>query len=209
MGIASRKAGFGVVAALFFLSATGGSAVADETNDPAAPADQPADINDRQGWEDEGEVPVTERGPSGCDRPSTWYRITSKTAYHVPSGWNGTKYKDGPGGSMSVSVTRSGTISAEVAGSGEFKGSGIIAQAKVTVSSKIGTSVSITTGHSYSHSIAKTKYGHLQYGSWGYKVSWKRYRSAGGSNCGGIEIGKGRATLLTSETGWKYWETSS
>jgi len=32
---------------------------------------------------------------------------------------------------------------------------------------------------------------------------------AGGSNCGGIEVGHGSATLPTSETGWKYWETAS
>lgn len=68
-------------------------------------------------------------------------------------------------------------------------------------------SVSVTTGHTYTHEIKRNKYGHLQYCSWGYKVNWKRYRSVG-NGCGAPhEIGHGTATLPTKETGWKYWET--
>ncbi|MFE7977630.1 hypothetical protein [Streptomyces shenzhenensis] len=210
MGIRSRHAAIGVATAFILISATAGHASADESTDSSITADETTDINDRQDWDEDTEVQLPDQdGPLVCDTPSTWYSITSKKPYHVPSGWNGTKFKDGPGGTMTVSVTKSGTISAEVGGTGDFTASGIIAKAKVTVSSKIGGSVTITTGHQYAHKIANNKYGHLQYGSWGYKVSWKRYRSAGGKNCGGVKIGQGTATLPTSETGWKYWETSS
>lgn len=147
--------------------------------------------------------------PFSCDGPSTWYAITSKKAYHIPSWWNGTKYKDGPGGSMTVSVTKSGTVSSEITGSIEWSSNAIIAKAKASVSVKIGASVSVTTGHNYTHNIHSNKYGHLQYGSWGYKLTWKKYRSAGGSGCGSVELGHGTATLPTSETGWKFWETAS
>lgn len=140
--------------------------------------------------------------------PSTWYTITSKTAYHIPSWWNGTKFKDGPGGTIAVSVTKSGTISAEITGTIEWSSNAIIAKAKAQVSVKVGGSVTITTGHNYSHDIRANKYGHLQYGSWGYKLTWKKYRSTGGG-CGAVELGHGTATVPTSETGWKYWETSS
>ncbi|MPY58151.1 hypothetical protein FNH08_13515 [Streptomyces spongiae] len=148
-------------------------------------------------------------GPTACEHPSTWYSVTSKKAYHVPSGWNGTKYKDGPGGTIKVSVTKGGTISLEVSGSGEWSAGALLAKAKVTVSAKVAGSVTVTTGHEFSHEVTRNKYGHLQYGSWGYKVNWKRYRSSG-RNCGSrVEIGHGKATLPTTETGWKYWETSS
>ncbi|MEV0982647.1 hypothetical protein [Streptomyces sp. NPDC049915] len=209
MGIGSRRASTSAaIAALLVCFATTASAVAEEApaDQPTTSTDQTTEINDRQGWEEETEQPVYERLPHHCDGPSTWYSM-SKQAYHIPSWWNGTKFKDGPGGTISVSVTKAGTISAEVSGSGEYSVGAILAKAKTTISVKIGGSVTITTGHNYSHDISKNKYGHLQYGSWGYKVSWKQYRRSGA--CGSVEIGHGTATLPTSETGWKYWETAS
>lgn len=110
---------------------------------------------------------------------------------------------------MTVSVTKSGTITAEVSGSGEWSAGAILAKAKTTVSVKIAGSVTITTGHTYSQEIPRNKYGHMQYGSWGYKTSWKRYRSVG-NGCGTPkEIGSGTMTAPTKEVGWKYWITSS
>ncbi|MFD5795246.1 hypothetical protein ACFWIO_17150 [Streptomyces diastatochromogenes] len=108
---------------------------------------------------------------------------------------------------MNVSVTKAGTISAEISGSLEWDSHAIIAKAKATVSVKIGGSFSISTGHQYTHSVHSNKYGHLQYGSWGYKVTWAKYQRVG--SCGVKELGSGKATLPTSETGWKYSETSS
>ncbi|KOG29422.1 hypothetical protein ADK37_37250 [Streptomyces resistomycificus] len=165
-------------------------------------------MNDRQGWEDEAEQSVDDRGVLRCDGPSTWIKITSKKTYHVPSWWNGTKYKDGPGGKMTVEVTKNGTISGEITVGAEAELSGVIAKAKATVSTKIAASVGVTVGHRYSHDVTRNKYGHLQYGSWGYKVSWEKYRSSG-SGCDGVKVGSGKATLPTKETGWKYWETAS
>ncbi|WP_228034101.1 hypothetical protein [Streptomyces spongiae] len=198
--------------ALLLCLSTAGTAAADDVptdDDGAVSADETTDINDRQGWEDDTDQPLSELGPTACEHPSTWYSVTSKKAYHVPSGWNGTKYKDGPGGTIKVSVTKGGTISLEVSGSGEWSAGALLAKAKVTVSAKVAGSVTVTTGHEFSHEVTRNKYGHLQYGSWGYKVNWKRYRSSG-RNCGSrVEIGHGKATLPTTETGWKYWETSS
>ncbi|MFC7264401.1 hypothetical protein [Streptomyces lutosisoli] len=188
---------------------TAGTAGAAEvpSDDTATSADQTTDINDRQGWEDETEQPILEKTPYYCDGPYSWYSITSKKAYHIPSWWNGTKFKDGPGGTMTVSVTKSGTIGTEVTGSIEWDSNAIIAKAKAQVSIKVTGSVTVSTGHNYSHNISRGKYGHLQYGSWGYKVNWKKYRRVG--SCGVEEVGKGTATLPTSETGWKYSESAS
>lgn len=216
MGIGTRRASTGAaIAALLFSVGSAGTAVAEEApsdgtvaSDAAISAGQTTDISDRQGWEEDTVQPLSEKAPAACDTPSTWYSITSKKAYHIPSWWNGTKFKDGPGGSITVSVTKSGTISAEVSGSIEFSTNAIVAKAKTTVSVKVGGSVTVTTGHNYTRDVSRNKYGHLQYGSWGYKVTWKKYRSTGGG-CGSVELGHGTATLPTSETGWKYWETAS
>jgi hypothetical protein len=126
----------------------------------------------------------------------------------VPSWWNGTKYKDGPGGTMTVAVTKTGTITAEVSGTVSAEADLVVAAVKSSITYKIAGSVSVATGHTYSRNIARGKYGHLQYGSWGYKVTWKKYRATG-DGCGGVEIGHGTATLPTSETGWKFWETKT
>ncbi|MFD0001388.1 hypothetical protein ACFVJ4_03050 [Streptomyces sp. NPDC127178] len=212
MGIGSRRASTGAAtAALLLCFGTVGTAAAEEVpaDDTAFTADETSDINDRQGWEDETDQPITERETRRCTGPQTWYEFSSKRAYHVPSGWNGTKYKDGPGGTMSVSVTKSGSISLEISGSGEWSAGAILAKAKTTISAKVVGTVTVTTGHTYTREISRNKYGHLQYGSWGYKVNWKRYRSVG-NGCGTPqEIGRGTTTLPTKETGWKYWETKS
>ncbi|MGW4494256.1 hypothetical protein [Streptomyces sp. NPDC004376] len=176
-----------------------------ETGDGVAQDD--TDINDRADWESDEPGGVV--NPRYCDGPQTWIEITSKKNYHVASWWNGTKYKDGPGGSMTVSVTRAGTISMEISAGEEAEASVVVAKAKVSISAKIAASVSVTTGHTYTHEIAKKKYGHLQYGSWGYKVGWTKYRRKG-NGCGSpTVVTSGTATLPTKETGWKYWETSS
>ncbi|MGW7042399.1 hypothetical protein ACWGDT_06710 [Streptomyces avermitilis] len=170
-------------------------------------AQDTVEINDRDSW-DEGDAESVIR-PSICSGPQTWIEIASKKNYHVPSWWNGTKYKDGPGGDMTVVVTKSGTITAEVTGTVGAEANMVIAAAKSSVSYKIAGSVQITTGHTYSHNIARHKYGHLQYGSWGYKVTWEKYRRKGNGCNGGTLIDSGTATLPTKETGWKYRETSS
>ncbi|WP_406173418.1 hypothetical protein [Streptomyces sp. NBC_00996] len=218
MGIGMRRTAIASSSALLLCLGAVGTASADQEvpassisgPDQAADAiaaENTVEVNDRDTWEDGDETTVVR--PRICDGPQTWIEITSKKNYHIPSWWNGTKYKDGPGGTMAVSVTKSGTISAEVTGTVETEAKAIVWAAKASVSVKVGTSVTITTGHTYTHNIARGKYGHLQYGSWGYKVSWKKYRRVG-NGCGhGTEIDSGNATLPTSETGWKYWETST
>ena len=72
---------------------------------------------------------------------------------------------------------------------------------------QIISSFSISTGHQYTHPVHSNKKGPLQNGSWGYKVTWAHYQRVG--SCGVKTIGSGKAILPTSETGWKFWETSS
>ncbi|MFE6175313.1 hypothetical protein [Streptomyces sp. NPDC056464] len=212
MGIGSRRASTGAATAVLLLCfATAGTAAADEapTDDTAVSADQTIEVNDEQGWEDGPEEPLDDSGQRQCDGPQTWYEYKSKKATFVPSWWNGTKFKDGPGGTMSVSVTKSGTISAKFTGTGEWSAGTLLAKAKATISIEVAASVTITTGHTYTRSISRNKYGHVQYGTSGYKASWTRYRRHGDGCGAGTVIASGTATLPINETGWKYWETSS
>ncbi|WP_234318868.1 hypothetical protein [Streptomyces sp. NRRL F-2305] len=152
----------------------------------------------------EGEI-----GPMACDNPvKTWYTITSKKAVHVPSWWNGTSFKDGPGGKMIVKVEKSGKISAEIGTSGEAEFDAVIAKAKATVSVKITAEVGITTGHTYEHLIPANRYGHLQYGSWGYKIGWTKYKTSA-DRCGKVKIKSGSGKTPTKETGWRWWHTAT
>lgn len=148
MGIGMRRTAIASTTALLLCLGTTGTASADQDtpessangSDQAAGADvvdaaDTVEINDRDGWEDD----VTEAIPVPfiCSGPETWIEIKKKKNYHIPSWWNGTKYKDGPGGTMTVSVTKTGAITAEVTGTVEAEASLVIAAAKSSISYKI------------------------------------------------------------------------
>ncbi|MBM2617153.1 hypothetical protein JIG36_16495 [Actinoplanes sp. LDG1-06] len=148
-------------------------------------------------------VPGAALASEYCD-PRT--RVVTKKAgsYFLPSA---TRYKDGPGGTITASVTRSGTITGTVNGSMEVGLAAVVASAKSTINGSISGSVAVTTGHTYTRDIAPRKYGTLTYGSWGYKATWAKVRTY--SNCNQRTLGSGTAKLPTRAVGWKYTESSS
>ncbi|MGW9031188.1 hypothetical protein ACWGQ5_45545 [Streptomyces sp. NPDC055722] len=109
---------------------------------------------------------------------------------------------------MRVKVEKSGEVSLELSGSIEASANAIIAKSKATYGIKVVGKVSITTGHEYSHDVPNNKYGNLQYGSWGYKVTWTKWRTSG-DRCGKVKVGSGTAKLPTNSTGWRWWVSSS
>ena len=137
--------------------------------------------------------------------PATYYSITSHKAYFLPAA--GTWFKDGPGGTVTASVTKATTISATGTVSGGASLKLIVAEAHSEVSGSITASKTVTVGHSYLHVIAAKKYGNLQYGSWGYTVGWKYERENG--NCTFTTLSTGTARMPAGAVGWRYWETSS
>jgi hypothetical protein len=158
-------------------------------------------------------LPKDTGGPQGavaaCDNPyKKWTEITSKKAYFIPAFWPGTSYKDGPGGTMVVRVEKAGKISASITAGAEAELSGVIASAKAKVDVTIGAEVGITVGHEYRRNVANGKYGHLQYGSWGYLVGWKKWETTP-DRCRARVIKSGSAKMPTREVGWKYSETAS
>ncbi|MGW0936819.1 hypothetical protein [Streptomyces sp. NPDC002666] len=144
-----------------------------------------------------------------CDNPvKQWVQVSGKKSYHVPSWWNGTSFKDGPGGSIRVSVEKAGKIGVEVSGTVGVSGGVLLAEVKAEYSVKVVAEVGVTVGHHYTHAVPAKKYGHLQYGSWGYKVNWTKYKTSA-DRCGKVKMGSGTAKLPTKETGWRYWTTNS
>ncbi|MCL6673311.1 hypothetical protein [Streptomyces panaciradicis] len=131
--------------------------------------------------------------------------ITSHKAYRLPA--KGAYYKDGPGGTITASVTRATTISYSLSASLEVSASYLFASAKASVSGSITKSVAVTTGHTYSHDISAHRYGNLQYGSNGYKVGWQSNRT--NPNCSTTVLATGTAKLPATSVGWHYWETKS
>lgn len=116
-------------------------------------------------------------------------------------------YRDGPGGTISVSTTQSATISASVSGTGSYEVGGIIAKAKVEISASLTQTVSISGTHTFTHAITAGKYGNAQYGSYGKKVTWRRYQD--NSNCTTTLIASGTAFIPTNTVGFRYWESAS
>src|SRR3954469_21226541 len=131
--------------------------------------------------------------------------ITSHKAYRLPA--HGAYFKDGPGGTITASVTRATTISSSLSTPLEVSASYLFASAKASVSGSITKSVAVTTGHTYSHNIGAHKYGNLQYGSNGYKVGWESNRT--NPNCSTTVLARGTAKLPATSVGWHYWETRS
>ncbi|MFF8287802.1 hypothetical protein ACF068_01055 [Streptomyces sp. NPDC016309] len=84
----------------------------------------------------------------------------------------------------------------------------MIASAKAKVDATIGAEVGITLGHEYRRNATNAKYGHPQYGSWGYVVGWKKWETTP-DRCRARVIKSGSAKVPTREVGRKYWETAS
>ncbi|MFD3331267.1 hypothetical protein ACFWV1_01200 [Streptomyces sp. NPDC058700] len=188
---------------------------ANAANEAPEPVSTPVEVVEEAAPEDDSleQLPETstngEAGSQACDNPRrTWIEIPSKTSIHMPANWAGTSFKDGPGGTMVVKVEKSGKINREVSVGGEVEVSGIVAKAKVSISATVGTEVGVSVGHEYRRNVTSGKYGHLQYGSWGYSVKWAKYETSA-DRCGKKLIKSGTAKLPSSEVGWRYWETNS
>ncbi len=139
--------------------------------------------------------------PNSCPA-DTWSQIDSSSYIFE---WDGVTYfRDGPGGSMSVSNTVARQISATISASASISTDELVVDVKVDVSASATTQLTTTTGHIYNHNITAGKYGNVQYGAWGYNVHWSRWRQ--NPNCTSTELDAGTGTVPTTAVGWNYWE---
>ena len=152
-------------------------------------------------------VPVVAAAPAamaGC--PYDIYYSTSGTSVRMPFRGIPT-FKDGPGGTITVSRSYSGSATYRVEVGAESDVGAILAQAKFSIKASLEKTNSTGTTHTYSHNIRAGRYGHVQYVSWGKRVTWTKYRV--NANCTVTRLANGVIRFPSREEGWYYWETRS
>ncbi|MFG3410295.1 hypothetical protein [Streptomyces sp. NPDC048142] len=152
-----------------------------------------------------GEDPTQqgETGEEGLCRGGWKKNIYGYKAKHHGKG---PSYKDGPGGTIVVTRTKSATTTSSVTGTTAISVGYLVAEAKAEISLGSEKSVSWGTDHQYRRDISKGKYGHVQYGSWGHSARWEKYYEL--PNCKKTQRSSGPVKIVNRETGFRYWQTS-
>ncbi|MEV1176161.1 hypothetical protein [Nonomuraea sp. NPDC049784] len=124
-----------------------------------------------------------------------------------------TRFIDGPGGTMTVSVTREHEIRAFLETENErlwtftekFTTADVVRQLRLMGLPHLEERHMVFIGHEYSREISKEKYGHLWYRVFGYRIGWSAWSQLG--TCRDVEVASGIANVPARVEGWKYWET--
>ena len=118
-------------------------------------------------------------------------------------------FKDGKGGTLTVSRAYSGSVSYQVTAGAEAEVGIFFSNAKVSISASLTKTNSTSTTHTCSHTISRGMYGHARYVSWGKKVTWRHWQQYTiFSGCAIRTFGRGVINFPTTQEGWKYWETA-
>ena len=149
---------------------------------------------------------VSTTGAAHAACPSDIYYSVKGTATYVPFKGLPT-FKDGKGGTISVTKDFTKTASYQVTAGAESEAGAVFAKAKVSVSASLTKTNTSTVSHNYSHKISAGKYGHAQYVAWGKKVTWKKWQTT--PQCTAKVLGSGTIKFPTNSEGWRYWETKS
>ncbi|WP_176993080.1 hypothetical protein [Nonomuraea jiangxiensis] len=155
-------------------------------------------------------------GDGRCDE-RLFYKVNhlSPMNFFLPR----TRYIDGPGGSMTVTVTREHEVTAFLETESERQDS-ISRPLIVTPTITAGELVRnlrrlglphleerhmVFSGHEYTRDITENKYGNMWYRVFGYRVGWSAWSVLG--TCRHVLIDKGLANIPSRVEGWRYWET--
>lgn len=140
-----------------------------------------------------------------CPGDQFYVESSVNQSYHMPVG---IQFKSGPGGTVHATIQFSLSVTYTIGGSGTFSASALIADAKVSLDVHLAATASLSQSYTYDHNISAGKYGHLQFGDWGYHFNWKFERQ--NSNCTVSVLGSGSASLPdVTVWGYRYWETST
>jgi hypothetical protein len=139
-----------------------------------------------------------------CQDPYVSYNVRLIRGIHRPFP-DLPRFKDGPGGTISGSVSRTDSLAATFGVATSAEADGIFAKAKVEINASVTRSVSATIGHHYTHKIRRGHYGHLAYGSWAKLVGWRKVQHTW--DCKTNVLKRGKARLPTRSVGWHYWAT--
>jgi hypothetical protein len=162
--------------------------------------------------------PVLVGDGGGCEA-GTFIRVHSLRPHNffIPR----TRYTDGPGGSMTVSVhhefevlafveadkTKTTTLDQSIATTvgPTVTTDDIVRAVSREVTPHLEKRHMIFTGHDYTQDITKGKYGNMWYRVFGYRVHWGQWARL--HNCSEVRIGAGIASIPSRIEGWRYWET--
>lgn len=148
-------------------------------------------------------------GDGRCN-PRNFYKVhrLSPRNFFIPR----TRFIDGPGGSMTVSVTREHEVLAFLETEKERQRTWTWTDTHELVRHlrKMGLPHleerhKVFAGHEYTQKISKGMYGNMWYRVLGYRVGWSAWRVLG--TCRHVEVDRGIANVPGRVEGWRYWET--
>ncbi|MFF5208388.1 hypothetical protein [Streptosporangium sp. NPDC000396] len=146
-------------------------------------------------------------GPHIC-KPRSYFRVDSLSPrnFFVPR----TRFIDGPGGTMTASVTRQHRVYSEIEIERE-KGleitiNNLIRRLRNNFNPLLAEEHLVTAGHEFTQEISDGMYGNLWYRVFGYRVGFSAWRELG--TCRRLKVTAGIANIPARVEGWRYWETS-
>ncbi|NUP03032.1 MAG: hypothetical protein HOV96_34850 [Nonomuraea sp.] len=152
-------------------------------------------------------IPPAQADGGGRCGQRTFYKIHSLSPrnFFIPR----TRYIDGPGGTITVTVTREYEVRA-------FRETENEEQVVITTGDlvrnlrKMGVPHleerhMVFTGHEYSRTISKGMYGNMWYRVFGYRIGWSAWSVIG--TCRHVRVASGIANVPSRVEGWRYWET--
>lgn len=144
--------------------------------------------------------------PFACDEMGTHYRTYNLTNIHIPTGID---WKSGPGGTVTSSIESSQSATMGVSISATVSTSAIVASAEATFAIDASVTATRAQSYTYSNNISAGKYGHLQFGNWGWRMNVEKYTY--NSSCVLTEDVIGTVTKMPSGNSWgfRFWETAS
>ncbi|GAA1013660.1 hypothetical protein Aple_088110 [Acrocarpospora pleiomorpha] len=139
--------------------------------------------------------------------PHRFYKFGQRTPrnFFIPR----TRFVDGPGGSMKVSVLREYEVLAYIEFENERQTSitakDVIRHLRDLERPRVEVRHRIFTGHEYTRKISKGMYGNTWYRVFGYRIGWSAWSVLG--TCRHVKIASGIANVPARMEGWHYWET--
>ncbi len=115
-------------------------------------------------------------------------------------------FKNGPGGTLSVTKDFTSSASFQVTAGAESEVGAVLASAKVSISASLTKTNSSTVTNNYTRKIPRGKYGNVQYVAWGRKVTWKKYVFT--SACKQVLVARGTIKFPADKEGWRYWTSN-
>ena len=93
--------------------------------------------------------------------------------------------------------------------SGTVSVSTVVASAEATFGINASVTATLAQTYTFSHAITAGKYGHVQFGNWGWKMNLKRW--VVNSACVVTSTVNGTVNKMPSAISWgfRYWETAT